>query len=237
MAKPVRSPRAYSNAVLHRLSPPILKRLSRHLQPVDLVVKQVLCEAGEKAQYVYFVEVGMVSVVAVMQDSRAIEVGTIGNEGLVGSEFMLGSLPLPYRRYVQMGGNGFRMGAEVLQHEFDKSGELRNQVLRCHASHLVQSMQSAACNGLHSIEQRCCRWILAARDHAGTDTIPLTHEFLAIMLGVRRASVTDVLKPLQARGLIQSVRGVLTILKRSGLEAKACECYAVIAEHQRLLRD
>jgi CRP-like cAMP-binding protein len=112
-------------------------------------------------------------------------------------------------------------------------GELRRLIQRYEASFRTQTMQGMACNGLHSIEQRCCRWILMTRDRVNSDDLKLSHEFLALMLGVRRSSVSEVLSPLQAAGLVSSHRGTLSILNRSGLEARVCECYKIMAEHER----
>jgi CRP-like cAMP-binding protein len=235
MARPSQLPSQFLNSILQSLEPATLKHLRDHLHPLDLVAKQVLHESGQPFRNAYFVEAGMVSVVAITRDSRAIEVGTIGREGVVGSEILLGARSLPFRKVVQVAGNGYRIGAELLQREVDRSAALRAHILRSHVAALVQSMQSVACNGLHNVEQRCCRWILTARDHADSDSIHLTHEFLAVMLGVRRASVTDVLRPLQERGLIQSSRGVLTILRRDALAAKACECYELVTSYRREL--
>jgi CRP-like cAMP-binding protein len=134
-----------------------------------------------------------------------------------------------------MAGFGYSMKADTLKSEAAHNGEFRDLVLRSHSAFQTQTMQAAACNGLHSISQRCCRWILMSQDRTGSDTVPLTHEFLGLMLGARRASVTDVLRPLQDRGWIQSKRGEITVLDRKGLESGSCECYRIITNQQKQL--
>jgi CRP-like cAMP-binding protein len=179
-------------------------------------------------QYAYFPEAGMVSVVSIMEDGRCIEVGTIGREGMTGAAILLTADRAPYQYYIQIAGNGYRIKAALLKLEAEQNSELRTLIFRYQAAFLTQTMQAAACNGLHNIQQRCCRWILMSLDKVDSDTVPLTHEFLGLMLGVRRASVSDVLKPLQVRGWIRSQRGQIAILNRKGLESGSCECYGLI---------
>ena len=134
-----------------------------------------------------------------------------------------------------MAGFGYSMKGDTLKSEAAHNGEFRDLILRSQSAFQTQTMQTAACNGLHSISQRCCRWLLMCQDRMTSDTIVLTHEFLGIMLGARRASVTDVLRPLQDRGWIQSKRGEITILDRKGLESGSCECYRIITNQQKQL--
>ena len=129
-----------------------------------------------------------------------------------------------------MAGHAYRISAATLEAECNRSDQLRKLILIYQATFLTSAMQGAACNGLHGVLQRCCRWILMCHDRVATDTVPLTHEFLGMMLGVRRASVSEVLQPLQERGWLQSTRGQITILNRKAIEAGACECYRVISE-------
>jgi CRP-like cAMP-binding protein len=225
----------FRNAVLARLSPEQLAKLRPHLDPVELTVKQFVYQPNQPIQHAYFVETGMISVVSVMDDGRSIEVGTIGREGVVGAVLLLGNKTVPYQYYVQLAGHGHRMDAAVLEEESKLNESFRDLVLRCQSAFNTQTMQSAACNGLHSVMQRCCRWLLMSQDRINGDDVPLTQEFLALMLGVRRASVTEVLRPIQDRGWIQSNRGQITILDRKGLESGSCECYGVIAQQQREL--
>jgi CRP-like cAMP-binding protein len=163
-----------------------------------------------------------------MNDGSTIEVGTIGREGMSGAMLLMETDAMPYRYFVQIDGHAMRISAAHLKQAAQRSTELRRLILRYQSVVLAQSWQAAACNGLHSVQQRCCRWLLIAHDRSDTDEIPLTHEFLAMMLGVRRASVSDVLRPLQEAGCVSSARGLITILNRAGLETDTCECYRVM---------
>lgn len=217
-----------SNALLARLSLDQFKTLNPSLQRVELTVPHVLCEPNRPIDYAYFPESGMISIVSMMDDGDSIEVGTIGREGMSGAELLMESDSMPYRYFVQVDGHALRIEASQLREAAERSSELRRVILRYQAAALAQSMQAAACNGLHSVQQRCCRWLLMARDRSDSDQISLTHEFLAMMLGVRRASVSDVLRPLQDASLVSSNRGIITILNRERLEIESCECYRVM---------
>jgi CRP-like cAMP-binding protein len=235
MAELQRSPYVYKNLILSRLSPQTGGNFIRHLKPIALELKQNIYQPNESMRYVYFVETGMISVVSIMEDGRSIEVGTIGNEGVAGAVLLLGTTSLPYHYFVQIAGEAYRADAAALIAAADEDPEFRTAILRYQSVFLTQAMQTAACNGLHSVMQRCCRWLLMSQDRVNADTFPLTHEFLAIMLGVRRASVTEVLGPLQERGWIQSNRGEITVLDRPGLESGSCECYRVITDELKRL--
>jgi CRP-like cAMP-binding protein len=228
MAKTSRPSGAYRNVLLQQLSAEQIERF--RLQSVELNLRKVLYEQDQPIEYAYFVETGLVSVTSEMENGDSAEIGTIGKEGLAGAVIVLGPKSVPYRYYVQIAGSGYRMSAEILKTECQRSDFLRSLVLRYQAAFLAVAMQGAACNALHSIPQRCCRWLLMSQDRIDDDVIPLTHEFLAIMLGVRRASVSEVLQPLQENGWIKSQRGEITVLNRKGLESGACECYARIAK-------
>ncbi len=171
---------------------------------------------------------GMISVVSIMHDGDSIEVGTIGNEGLAGHAVVMGVDRVPFRHIVQVAGRARRLPTATLIHELKESPYLRAMLHRFQAALSAQAMQGMACNGLRSVVQRCCRWLLTTRDRLGSCELNITHEFLAQMLGVRRASVTDVLRPLQLDGLIAARRGQVTILDSEGLTATACECYGQI---------
>lgn len=171
-----------------------------------------------------------------MTNGSAIEVATVGKEGMLGHNTANGIRVSINRVFVQIAGESLRMKAQVFQDVVSGSPELRDLINRYNEAFMAQASQSVACNGLHQIEQRCCRWLLMTRDRLHSDEMPLTHEFLGIMLGVRRASVTEVLAPLQADGLLQSRRGIIKILNRDALESRSCECYqAVKREYDRLL--
>jgi CRP-like cAMP-binding protein len=171
-----------------------------------------------------------------MQRSR-IRLPTIGNEGVVGHSIMDGDDDAsPNDVIVQIAGDALRMDANILKQEAGKDGPLRRLLLRYNKAFLTQISQSVACNGLHSVQQRCCCWLLITHGRMESNVVPLTHEFLGIMLGVRRSSVTEVLGPLDEKGLVSNGRGMITILDRDGLEKLSCECYRKVqGEFDRLL--
>ena len=170
----------------------------------------------------------------VMEDGAAIEVATIGNEGMVGLNAFVGGLTSPYEVIVQVPGDGYRLSVPAMYREIRREGSLRGLLVKYHTAFTTQVAYSVACNGLHKIEQRCCRWLLMTADRVGSNVVQLTHEFLAVMLGVRRSSVTEVLRPLQDLGLVRNSRGTIELLDRPGLEARTCECYRMtIAEFSR----
>jgi CRP-like cAMP-binding protein len=237
MAKADRPLGAYNNVLLSHLSRDEIEPLASKLERTDLKINQVICEPGQMMRHAYFVEVGMVSVVSIMKDGRSIEVGTIGSEGVVGALLLLSTSPVPYKYFVQLEGHGHRISAESFLEAASQGSRLRKLVSNYQVAFLTQTMQTAACNGLHSVHERCCRWILMSHDRADGETFSLTHEFLSLMLGVRRASVSEVLQPIQERGWIRSTRGSMTVLDRTALEAAACECYGLITEHHRQLLD
>jgi CRP-like cAMP-binding protein len=222
------------NRLLAQLPREQFEYLGSRMQGVDLPVNMPIYEPNVSIEYTYFPEQGMISVVSVMQDGDSIEIGTIGREGMAGA-FIQETDSLPYRFFVQMSGHGQRIVAAVIKEMAERSPELRKIISRYQTAFLTQTMQGVACNGLHSLQRRCCRWLLMARDRADSDDLKLTHEFLGMMLGVRRASVSEVLRPLQDDGFVRSNHGTITILNRQALEAGACECYRIIADQQREL--
>ena len=184
----------------------------------------------------YFIESGVGSLVCTMADGRAAEVGTVGNEGLAGLPVLLGDDRAPSSMYVQVPGRGLRMRAAIFREQLNQSQPMRAVMLRYTHLFFNQVAQTAACAHFHSLEQRCCRWLLMTHDRMPSDTFLLTHEFLAMMLGVRRAGVSVAAGALQRRGFIRYNRGRVVILDRQGLEDCACECYAVArAEFNGLL--
>ncbi len=225
-----------ANRLLARLSPPEYQRLVPLLRVVPFNFKQILNEPRSRIAYVHFPTQGVVSAVTIMEDGTVIEVATIGNEGMVGLTALLGDQESPNRMIVQVTGAALRMTIDDFRAETREDSPLRRLLVRYHAAFLVQISQAVACNGLHHVQERCCRWILMTHDRVESDEFLLTHEFLAHMLGVRRMSVTAVLKPLQDAGLIRNRRGRVTVLDRPGLEAATCECYrSVQAAFARLL--
>jgi CRP-like cAMP-binding protein len=232
----VTEPGAVRNRLLARLSAGDRERLLSRMQRVDLRFKQVLYRYQAPIDYVYFPNRGTASALAIMNDGRAIELVQIGNEGLVGASALLCENVSPSEIVIQLAGDAWRIRTETLRNEIRHDGPLRELLLRYHAALTIQISQSVACNGLHSVQERCCRWLLMTHDRMESDTFPLTHEFLGIMLGVRRSSISEVLHPLGQQGLIRSKRGEITILDRAGLERKSCECYRKVTEEfHRLL--
>jgi CRP-like cAMP-binding protein len=223
------------NRVLAALPAQDLKRLLPHLTPVSLQNKQVLYEAGGAISEVYFPRSGVVSWLAFMQSGASFEVATIGSEGVVGFRALLGDDKTSARAVVQVPGEALRIKSSILRGENRRAG-LRDVVHRYLNALLTQVSLSVACNSLHPLEKRFCRWLLATQDRVHADQFPLTHELMAQMLLVRRAGVTEAASKLQKAGLIRYVHGKITILDRRGLEAASCECYhAVKAEYDRLI--
>jgi CRP-like cAMP-binding protein len=218
-------PHVSENALLSRLPDDIRDRLLKRMQRIDVAPKQVFYEAHAPIDYSYFPLDCVTSAVTVMRDGSAIEVATVGNEGAVGLPTFLEMNTSPNRVFVQIGGEALRMEVNALKDEAERAKPLRELLARYAAAFLAQVSQSVACNGLHPIEKRCCRWLLLTHDRVNSDELALTHEFLAIMLGVRRASVSEVLESLEKRTLIRNTRGSITVVDRKRLEAKACECY------------
>lgn len=213
-------------------------RLRPHLKPFALAYRQSLYRANKPIEYIYFIESGVGSLVNTMRNGDAAEVGTIGNEGLVGLPLLLGDDRAPTSVYVQVPGSGLRMKATAFSKELARSASLRAVMHRYAHAFFNQVAQSAACNHFHSLEQRCCRWLLMTHDRMHSDAFLLTQEFLAMMLGVQRTGVTAAAGALQRVGLIRYTRGNVTILDRRGLERRSCECYGVSKrEFDRLLGD
>jgi CRP-like cAMP-binding protein len=220
----------HRNRLLARLPPKEYQRLLPHLRLVPLELKHILYEAQSPIDYAYFPNQGVISALTVMKDGRAIEVATIGDEGMVGLPLLVGAKTTANRMIVQVPGEALRMGADVLRREASRDSPLRRWLVRYHSAFLSQVSQAVACNGLHSVSQRCCRWLLMTQDRAHSDVFPMTHELLAEMLGVRRSTVSEVLEPLKEQGLIRYSRGKLTILDPEVLKAGSCECYRMINE-------
>lgn len=226
----------HRNRILAALPAAERERLRSALEPVDLEVRQVVIDLHQVISHVYFVEEGVVSILGVMEDGSAVETATVGNEGMVGLPVFLGAASMAGQAFVQVPGHGYRMTAAALREEVRRGGALAELLGRYTQALFTLLSQNSACNRLHPVEQRCARWLLLTHDRVGSESFELTHLFLSQMLGVRRATVTEVAGVLQERGLIEYSRGTITIADRPGLEAAACECYRVIAsEFDRLL--
>jgi CRP-like cAMP-binding protein len=227
-----------TNRLLSLLSDADYERLRPHLSPVVLDYRKSLYEASRPIKHVYFPVDGVASLVITTSDGHGAEVGTIGNEGFVGLPICLGDHDAPSSAYVQVPGTGLRMDARLFRVELERIPTLNIIMLRYAHAFFNQVAQSAACAHLHKVQQRCCRWLLMTRDRMPSGDFLLTHEFLGMMLGVRRTTVTDVMGSLQKAGLIRYRRGHVTILDHEGLRHRACECYDVSRlEFDRLLGD
>jgi CRP-like cAMP-binding protein len=236
MAHSGQEARPMRNRLLADLPPEEDAQLRPYLERVSLGVKDVLYEPYQPIPAMYFPETGVISMLAIMGDGKTSEVGLVGNEGVLGLPVFLGAETSPTRAFAQVPGESLRMAAAVFTEVLPRAGTLMRRLQRYTQALFIQVSQSAACNNLHETMPRCCRWLLMTHDRVGSDEFLLTHEFLAAMLGVRRASVSAEAATLQQAGLIRYRRGQLTIVNRQGLEAAACECYRIIAtEYDRLL--
>jgi CRP-like cAMP-binding protein len=217
------------NKLLAALPPEECDRILPALRTVPLRYKQVLHRHGEPVRYVYFPASGVTSITTLMRDGRTVEMATVGNEGMVGIWPVLSASRTAGDATVQVpGGSAQMMAIEAFRLELERRAHLYQVVTRYINVFLVVTMQSTACNGLHTVEQRCCRWLLLAHDRVARDEFRLTHETLSVMLGVRRSSVTEVMRDLKSDRVVEYSAGKILILDRPGLERRACECYGVI---------
>jgi len=224
------------NKLLAALPAEDYQRLAPYLENLSLPFQRVLHNTGEDIFDVYFPTTAMVSVVSIMQDGSTIEVGVIGKEGIAGIPVCWGDDTAVHQTVVQIPGNVLKLKAEVLKEEFYRGGALQKLLLRYTQAIYTQLGQSAACNRLHTLEERLSRWLLTVSDRVESEELPLTQEFLAQMLGTRRSGVTVAASTLSKAGMIRYSRGKINITNREILELTACECYQVIkAEFQRLL--
>jgi CRP-like cAMP-binding protein len=226
------------NRLLELLSGDDYNRLRPHLTEGEWGNKQPLYEAGCPIEHVYFPIDGVASLVLIMDDGFSVEVGTIGSEGMVGLPVILGDTCAPSTVYVQVPGRALKMDARIFRAELARSSTLKVAALRYTHAFFNQVAQSAACVHHHHIEQRCCRWLLMTRDRMPSDEFLLTQEFLGMMLGVQRPSVSLVMSALQSVGAVHYSRGLVKILNRQALHDRACECYEISKrEFDRLLGD
>lgn len=213
------------NLLLRSLPRRDLERLGPSLHRVTLTPRRVLQHAGVPIEHLYFIEEGLVSVLASADERTAVEVWLIGREGAIGSPALLGVRASPLRYFVQIGGSALRISVEDLDRAMSEIPQLRAVLHSYLHLALVQTSQSAACSLRHSLLQRLARWLLTAQDRSASDELPITHDLLARNLGVRRASVSEAFKPLERRGIFARERGLIKILDRTRLEQFACRCY------------
>jgi CRP-like cAMP-binding protein len=225
----------HPNFLLARLPVEVLALLTPHFTAIYLKQSSVLYEAGEEVEQVYFPHSGMVSMLAVMQNGKAIETATIGREGVVGAMAGLGLYTSMVRAVVQLPIFTSRISSARFRQVAGASRIIEDLCIRYNEVLLSEARLTAACNALHPVDARFCRWLLQSADRAENNTLPLTQELLSEMLGVRRTSVTHVAGRLQREGLISFSRGVIQIIDRPALEALTCECYRALIDQSALL--
>lgn len=224
----------YSNRLLRKLPEPEYQRFVSRLELVSLTLKQLIYQENAPIKHVYFPLNTLVSHVATMQDGTVIEVSTSGNEGMIGLPALLRSERSKFPAFALISGQALRMSVEDFRTEVKRSPALDYILHRYAEVLLIEIAQGRACNQLHSIHQRCARWLLKMHDSVDHDEFEITQEFLCQLLGVRRASISEVASALQKSDLIRYTRGKMSILDRQGLEAAGCECYRVIrSEYER----
>lgn len=233
MAKP--DPGLGENRILAALPRADYARLSPHLQRVEIVTGDVLQEEAERQNHVFFPESGILSLVSCLENGEQIEVAGVGNEGMVGVSVYLGVPAAPIQVVSQVPGTALRLSASRLLAETRRSGALHDRLGRYVHALIITMGQTIACNRFHDLDARCARWLLTAHDRVGGDDFFLTHQFLAMMLGVRRAGISTIAGRLQKRGVISYAQGHVSIRDREALEKASCECYAVVREQLEIV--
>ncbi len=224
------------NHLLAALPATDFERLQPHLKLIPLELGAALYEPGVEMRHLYFPTNSIVSLLYVMADGASAEIAVVGNEGVVGVSLFMGGETTPSRAVVQSAGHAYRLPGQVIKEEFTRGGAMQHLLLRYTQSLLTQMAQTAVCNRHHSLDQQLCRWLLLSLDRLLANELVMTQELIANMLGVRREGVTEAAGHLQEAGLIRYSRGHITVLDRPGLEARTCECYAVVKrECDRLL--
>jgi CRP-like cAMP-binding protein len=229
MPQTARSPQ--QNRLLGAMSHADTEQFFSDLHRVSLPLKQIVYEVGAPLEHVYFIESGVISVLTELTTGETVEAGMIGIEGLAGLATLFGDVMSGHRMIVQAPVTALRMDASDCNTAFDRSADVRRVILRYTGKLLSVAAQTAACNRLHSLKERAARWLLMMHDRLQSDDMPLTHEFMSMMLGTRRTRVSEAAGELQRVGLIRYARGIVTILDHPGLSAAACECYR---NHDRL---
>jgi CRP-like cAMP-binding protein len=225
-----------ANQLLAALPAAERERWLPQLEPVEMPLGQVIYESGSKMSHVFFPTTAIVSLLYVMEDGASAEIAVVGHEGVVGIALFMGGETTPSRAVVQSAGQGYRLRAALVKEEFERSVPVLHLLLRYTQALITQMAQTAVCNRHHSLDQQLCRWLLLSLDRLPGNELVMTQELIANMLGVRREGVTGAALSLQEAGLIRYARGHITVLDRAGLEARTCECYAVVKkEYDRLL--
>jgi len=226
------------NHLLAALPPADFKRLAPDLELVPMPLGEILYQPGRQIRHAYFPTTAIVSLHPVMESGESAEAAAVGNEGMVGIPLVMGGDGMSSSTIVRTAGHAYRLAAPLLKQEFNRAGAMQRLLLRYTQALMAQMIQTAACNRHHSMDQQFCRCLLSALDRAPSGEVIMTHELAASLLGVRREGVSVAAGKLQRAGLISYFRGRVAVLKRSGLEARACECYAVVRQElSRLLSD
>ncbi|MGJ7505836.1 Crp/Fnr family transcriptional regulator [Variovorax sp. GT1P44] len=226
------------NGLLAALPEAELQRWLPQFEEVELPLGHVLYEPGATITHVYFPTTAIVSLLYLLENGGSAEIAVVGHEGIVGIALFMGGGSTPNRAIVQSGGKGLRLGAKAVTEEFNRAGPVLHLLLRYTQALIAQMSQTAVCNRHHELDQQLCRWLLLSLDRLPSNDLVMTQELIANMLGVRREGVTEAAMKLQADGLIRYSRGRIKVLDRPGIEARSCECYAVVKqEYDRLLPD
>lgn len=218
------------NSILLAIPDDEFQSIRHELQHVDLPQHTVLSEPRQKLEWVYFLNSGMVSLVFQTRDEESVEVGVVGNEGFTPIPAAAGLRSSPHQSIMQVGGDGFRLSVGALEMALSNNSRLNAYLNRYAAVHGLQVAQTAGCNRLHDLEQRLSRWLLLTQDRVGSGLLRITHEFLAMMLGTDRPSVSLAAGALQKKKIIEYTHGAVKVLNRKKLEGSACECYSLIQE-------
>ncbi|MDD1642999.1 MAG: Crp/Fnr family transcriptional regulator [Methylococcaceae bacterium] len=226
------------NHLLAALPAEIFERISPHLELISMPLGEVLYESGGQLQHVYFPTTAIVSLHYLLESGASAEIAGVGNEGVLGISLFMGGNTTPSLATVQTAGCGYRLKGRLIMEEFNRAGPMMRLMLRYTQALMTQISQTAVCNRHHSIEQQLCRWLLLTLDRLPSQELTITQELIAGMLGVRREGITEAAGNLQRAGLISYRRGHITVLDRSGLESRVCECYNTVKkEFHRLLGD
>jgi CRP-like cAMP-binding protein len=232
----VPEPDPKQNHLLATLPEAEYQRWFPQLEWIDMPLGQVLYESGRPLSHVYFPTTAIVSLLYVMESGSSAEIAVVGNEGVVGISLFMGGETTPSRAVVQSAGRGLRLRALAIKEEFNRSGPVMHLMLRYTQALITQMAQTAVCNRHHSLDQQLSRWLLLSLDRLNGNELVMTQELIANMLGVRREGVTEAALKLQKLGIIRYARGHITVIDRDALEARVCECYAVVKkEYDRLL--
>lgn len=239
MSKPkiiTSTPSPKQNGILAALPAQDYERILPDLQFVEMPLNWTVSESGDHVNYLHFPISGIVSLMYALEDGSSSETALVGNEGLVGISIFMGGESMPTSTEVQSVGQAYRLSRKVMKHEFDLGGQLQHLALLFTQALISQTSQTAVCNQHHALDQQMCRWLLMSMDRLDSNTLLITQEAMSNLLGVRRESVTQTMGQLLKDGLITRARGRITVIDRSKLEERVCECYGVVKhEYERLL--